>query len=144
MASSVAPPSPPRRIDVRLANPAPAEDRVVFVTGGAGTICSMQTRALVRLGADACIVGRSEDKTVDAAKDIAAARPGARVIGIGGCDVRQVRRRLGPLSHGPRRDRGGRLTWDARRWKASRLRRIAVRVSWEASTLSCEWPPPPR
>ncbi|KAM4055053.1 enoyl-(Acyl carrier protein) reductase [Hirsutella rhossiliensis] len=66
------------------------KDRVVFVTGGAGTICSMQTRALVRLGANACIVGRSEDKTVEAAKDIATARPGARVIGIGGCDVRQM------------------------------------------------------
>ncbi|POR33314.1 Peroxisomal 2,4-dienoyl-CoA reductase, partial [Tolypocladium paradoxum] len=65
-------------------------DRVVFVTGGAGTICSMQTRALVRLGANACIIGRSEGKTEEAAKDIATVRPGAKVIGIGGCDVRKV------------------------------------------------------
>lgn len=64
--------------------------RVVFVTGGAGTICSMQTRALVRLGADACIVGRNVDKTEAAARDIATVRPGAKVIGIGGCDVRKI------------------------------------------------------
>ncbi|CAG9938186.1 unnamed protein product [Clonostachys rosea f. rosea IK726] len=62
--------------------------RVVFVTGGAGTICSMQTRALVRLGANACILGRNVEKTEAAAKDIALVRPGAKVIGIGGCDVR--------------------------------------------------------
>lgn len=68
---------------------------MVFVTGGAGTICSMQTRALVRLGANACIIGRSEGKTEEAAKDIATVRPGAKVIGIGGCDVRKVSRRSG-------------------------------------------------
>ncbi|OAA32722.1 sporulation protein SPS19 [Moelleriella libera RCEF 2490] len=67
-----------------------SEDRVVFVTGGAGTICSMQTRALVRLGANACIIGRNVEKTEAAAKDIATARSGAKVIGIGGCDVRKV------------------------------------------------------
>ncbi|PFH56853.1 hypothetical protein XA68_15848 [Ophiocordyceps unilateralis] len=66
------------------------KNRVVFVTGGAGTICSMQTRALVRLGADACIVGRNERKTEAAAEDIATVRRGARVVGIGGCDVRQM------------------------------------------------------
>ncbi|KAM5355744.1 hypothetical protein ACJ41O_002390 [Fusarium nematophilum] len=64
--------------------------RVVFVTGGAGSVCSMQTRALVRLGANACIIGRSVEKTEAVAKDIATVRPGARVIGIGGCDVRKV------------------------------------------------------
>ncbi|KAK6078096.1 sporulation protein SPS19 (short-chain dehydrogenase) [Seiridium cupressi] len=62
--------------------------RVVFVTGGAGTICSAQTRALVYLGANACIIGRNVEKTETVAKDIATARPGAKVIGIGGCDVR--------------------------------------------------------
>ena len=61
------------------------------MTGGAGTICSMQTRALVRLGANACIVGRSVEKTEQVAADIATVRPGAKVIGIGGCDVRKVR-----------------------------------------------------
>jgi peroxisomal 2,4-dienoyl-CoA reductase len=50
----------------------------------------MQTRALVRLGANACIIGRSVDKTEAAAKDIETVRPGAKVIGIGGCDVRNV------------------------------------------------------
>lgn len=63
---------------------------MVFVTGGAGTICSMQTRALVRLGANACILGRSVEKTETIAKDIETVRPGAKVIGIGGCDVRKV------------------------------------------------------
>ncbi|KAH7376284.1 short chain dehydrogenase [Plectosphaerella cucumerina] len=64
------------------------KDRVVFVTGGAGTICSAQTRALVRLGANACIIGRNVEKTERMAMDIATARSGAKVIGIGGCDVR--------------------------------------------------------
>ncbi|EMR64881.1 putative sporulation protein sps19 protein [Eutypa lata UCREL1] len=64
------------------------ERRVVFVTGGAGTICSGQTRALVALGANACIIGRNPQKTEAAAVDIATARKGAKVIGIGGCDVR--------------------------------------------------------
>ncbi|KAH9902212.1 hypothetical protein F4778DRAFT_736770 [Xylariomycetidae sp. FL2044] len=64
------------------------DGRVVFVTGGAGTICSAQTRALVHLGADACIIGRNQQNTEAAATDIATARKGARVLGIGGCDVR--------------------------------------------------------
>ncbi|EAA32855.1 hypothetical protein GE21DRAFT_5449 [Neurospora crassa] len=63
-------------------------NRVVFVTGGAGTICSAQTRAMVHLGADACIIGRNPEKTEKAAKDIAKVRSGARVIGIGNVDVR--------------------------------------------------------
>ncbi|KAJ0115499.1 hypothetical protein J7T55_012779 [Diaporthe amygdali] len=63
-------------------------DRVVFVTGGAGTICKVQTKALVYLGANACILGRNVEKTEAGAKEIAAVRKGARVIGIGGVDVR--------------------------------------------------------
>lgn len=62
----------------------------MLVTGGAGTICSAQTRAMVRLGADACIIGRNVEKTEKAAKDIATARKGAKVVGVGGCDVRNV------------------------------------------------------
>jgi len=61
------------------------------VTGGAGDICSAQTRALVYLGANACIIGRNVDKTEKAAADIAKVRDGARVIGIGAVDVRNVR-----------------------------------------------------
>ncbi|KAK6865980.1 sporulation protein SPS19 [Apiospora arundinis] len=64
------------------------EGRVVFVTGGAGSICSAQTRALVHLGANACIIGRNVEKTEAAARDIATVRKGAKVLGIGGCDVR--------------------------------------------------------
>lgn len=95
MASSVrcVPVFPPALPVSKAANDAlflRAAGRVAFVTGGAGTICSAQTQALVRLGANACIVGRSQAKTVEAAVEIATARPGARVIGIGGCDVRQV------------------------------------------------------
>ncbi|KAK0746838.1 hypothetical protein B0T18DRAFT_160586 [Schizothecium vesticola] len=63
-------------------------NRVLFITGGAGSICSAQTRALVHLGANACIIGRSVEKTEAAAKQIALVRPGSKVIGIGGVDVR--------------------------------------------------------
>ncbi|KAK0741929.1 hypothetical protein B0T21DRAFT_390770 [Apiosordaria backusii] len=63
-------------------------NRVLFITGGAGSIGSAQTRAMVHLGADACIIGRSVEKTEAAAKEIAKVRNGARVIGIGGVDVR--------------------------------------------------------
>ncbi|KAI9753216.1 MAG: THO complex subunit 2 [Chaenotheca gracillima] len=66
------------------------ENKVVFCTGGAGTICSAQVRALVHLGADACIVGRNVEKTERMAQDIATARKGARVLGIGSVDVRKV------------------------------------------------------
>ncbi|KAK5071609.1 peroxisomal 2 4-dienoyl-CoA reductase sps19 [Lithohypha guttulata] len=66
------------------------KDKVVFCTGGNGSICSGQVRALVHLGANACIVGRNVEKTEGMAKDIATAREGAKVIGIGACDVRSM------------------------------------------------------
>ena len=61
---------------------------MVFCTGGAGDICSAQVRALVDLGANACIIGRNAEKTERVAADIATARQGAKVIGIGNIDVR--------------------------------------------------------
>ncbi|KAG5418921.1 SPS19 [Candida metapsilosis] len=64
--------------------------KVVFVTGGAGTICRVQTEALVLLGADAAILGRNVQKTEDAAKEIAQLRPGAKVLGLGNIDVRKI------------------------------------------------------
>ncbi|KAF2015528.1 peroxisomal 2,4-dienoyl-CoA reductase-like protein SPS19 [Aaosphaeria arxii CBS 175.79] len=64
------------------------DNKVVFCTGGAGSICSAQVRALVHLGANACIIGRNVEKTENMAKDIATARKGAKVIGIGAVDVR--------------------------------------------------------
>ena len=64
------------------------KDKVLFCTGGAGTICSMQVRAFVALGGNACIIGRSPEKTEKGAKDIATVRPGAKVIGFGNVDVR--------------------------------------------------------
>ena len=67
-----------------------ADNQVVFCTGGAGTICSAQIRALVHLGANACIVGRNVEKTERMAKDIETARGGAKVLGLGNVDVRKI------------------------------------------------------
>ncbi|PGH32864.1 peroxisomal 2,4-dienoyl-CoA reductase [[Emmonsia] crescens] len=64
------------------------DNKVIFCTGGAGSICSAQVRAMVYLGANAFILGRNVEKTERVAKDIATARPGAKVIGQGGVDVR--------------------------------------------------------
>jgi 2,4-dienoyl-CoA reductase [(3E)-enoyl-CoA-producing], peroxisomal len=47
-------------------------------------------RALVHLGANACIVGRDAPKTESMAKSIATARKGAKVVGIGTIDVRSM------------------------------------------------------
>lgn len=44
----------------------------------------------MHLGANACIIGRNVEKTEAAARDIATVRKGANVLGIGGCDVRDV------------------------------------------------------
>ena len=66
-----------------------SDNKVVFCTGGAGTICSAQVRALIHLGANACIIGRNVEKTESAARDMATIRPGAKVIGIGAVDVRK-------------------------------------------------------
>lgn len=65
-----------------------AANKVVFCTGGAGTICSAQVRALIHLGANACIIGRNVEKTESAASEMASIRQGAKVIGIGAVDVR--------------------------------------------------------
>ncbi|KAF2201722.1 peroxisomal 2,4-dienoyl-CoA reductase-like protein SPS19 [Delitschia confertaspora ATCC 74209] len=65
------------------------DNKVVFCTGGAGTICSAQVRAMVHLGANACIIGRNVEKTENMAKDISTARQGSRVLGLGGVDVRK-------------------------------------------------------
>ena len=67
-----------------------SDEKVVFCTGGNGSICSAQVRGLVHLGANACIVGRNVEKTESMAKDIATARKGSKVLGIGAIDVRSV------------------------------------------------------
>lgn len=64
--------------------------KVVFVTGGAGTICRVQVEALVLLGANAAIIGRNVEKTEKAAAEIQALRKGSKVLGIGNIDVREV------------------------------------------------------
>ncbi|CZR65561.1 related to Peroxisomal 2,4-dienoyl-CoA reductase SPS19 [Phialocephala subalpina] len=63
--------------------------KVVFCTGGAGTICSAQVKALVILGANAAIIGRRSAIATAAAKEIQSLRPGSLVVGISG-DVRSV------------------------------------------------------
>ncbi len=45
-------------------------------------------RAVVHLGANACIIGRNVSKTESMAQSIATARKGAKVLGIGAIDVR--------------------------------------------------------
>lgn len=64
--------------------------KVFFITGGAGTICRVQAEAFVLLGADVAIIGRREEVTKQTATEIATLRPGARVLPIGGIDVRNV------------------------------------------------------
>ena len=72
-----------------VANPECLDNKVVFCTGGAGSICSVQVRALVHLGANACIIGRNVEKTERMAQGIATARKGAKVLGLGAVDVRK-------------------------------------------------------
>lgn len=64
--------------------------KVVFTTGGAGSICRVQTEALILLGADAAIVGRNKEKTDKAAEEMAKLRPGAKVVSCANVDVRDV------------------------------------------------------
>ena len=64
-------------------------NKVLFCTGGAGTICSMQVRAFVALGGNACIIGRNPEKTTSGAASIALVRPGSKVIGLS-VDVRDA------------------------------------------------------
>ena len=66
------------------------ENKVVFCTGGSGTICSAQVRALVHLGANACIVGRNKEKVERVGTDISTCRPGSKVLAIGDVDVRKI------------------------------------------------------
>ncbi|RMD43669.1 hypothetical protein DV735_g1415, partial [Chaetothyriales sp. CBS 134920] len=83
-------PIPPSEYVSNVWRPDIFKGKVVFATGGNGSICSAQVRALVHLGADAAIVGRNTEKTEAVAIDLATARAGSRVVGIGGVDVRDV------------------------------------------------------
>lgn len=65
-------------------------DKVIFCTGGAGTICSIQVRAFIALGGNAYIIGRNAEKTEKMAKDLETARKGSRCIGQGNVDVRNA------------------------------------------------------
>lgn len=67
-----------------------ADNKVVFCTGGAGTICSVQVKGLVYLGANAFIIGRNPAKTESMAAEMSRLRPGAKVIGMGNVDVRKI------------------------------------------------------
>ena len=65
-------------------------DKVVFCTGGSGSICSGQVKALVSLGANACIVGRNREKAEKAALEISSVRPGSVIVAVGDVDVRNA------------------------------------------------------
>ena len=62
---------------------------MLFCTGGSGDICSAQVKALVYLGANACIVGRNKAKAERVAQEIEKVRSGARVLAVGDVDVRK-------------------------------------------------------
>ncbi|KAK9234803.1 hypothetical protein V1525DRAFT_382760 [Lipomyces kononenkoae] len=66
------------------------DNKVVFCTGGAGTICRRQVEALVILGANAVIVGRRKEVTEKAAAEIQQLREGGKVIGLS-VDVRDYK-----------------------------------------------------
>ncbi|KAK9484779.1 hypothetical protein V1527DRAFT_469056 [Lipomyces starkeyi] len=66
------------------------DNRIVFCTGGAGTICRRQVEALVILGANAVIVGRKKEVTEKAAAEIQKLRKGCKVIGLS-VDVRDYK-----------------------------------------------------
>lgn len=57
-----------------------AGNKVLFCTGGSGDICSAQVKALVYLGANACIIGRNQEKAERVAQQIAATRKGSKVL----------------------------------------------------------------
>jgi len=61
--------------------------KVLFCTGGAGTICRGQVEAMVQLGANAVILGRRQTVLDDAAKEIQKLRSGSKVLAIS-ADVR--------------------------------------------------------
>ncbi|CEP64621.1 2,4-dienoyl-CoA reductase (NADPH) LALA0_S12e03114g [Lachancea lanzarotensis] len=70
--------------------PAIFEGKVAFVTGGAGTICRVQTEALILLGCKAVIVGRNKEKTQLAAKEMSIlSQVPDSVLPIYGVDVRE-------------------------------------------------------
>lgn len=56
------------------------DGKVLFCTGGSGDICSAQVKAIVYLGANACIVGRNEEKAERVAREIASVRSGSKVL----------------------------------------------------------------
>lgn len=67
------------------------EGKVLFVTGGAGTICRVQTEAMVLLGCKAAIVGRDKEKTIQVAGEISQLGHGASVLPVYGVDVRDIK-----------------------------------------------------
>jgi peroxisomal 2,4-dienoyl-CoA reductase len=65
-----------------------SDKKIVFCTGGSGDICSAQVRAMVALGANACITGRNKEKAERVAATIRSIRPGAKVLVYAPLDVR--------------------------------------------------------
>lgn len=65
--------------------------KVIFVTGGAGTICRVQTEAMVLLGCQAAIVGRSKESTIRAAEEMSQLGSKDCVLPICNVDVRNFK-----------------------------------------------------
>ncbi|ODV95495.1 hypothetical protein PACTADRAFT_50211 [Pachysolen tannophilus NRRL Y-2460] len=64
--------------------------KVVFITGGSGTICKKQAEYLVILGCNASIVGRNPEKTVRAALEISKIRKDSKIVACPNTDVRNI------------------------------------------------------
>lgn len=75
-----------------------ADNKVLFCPGGSGDICSAQVKSLVYLGANACIVGRNQEKAERVAQEIAAIRPGSKVLAYK-ADVRDLKALKGAAAH---------------------------------------------
>lgn len=62
--------------------------KVVLVTGGSGTICRVQTEAMVLFGAQAAVVSRNKAKTIATAEELTQLSSYGHVLPLGGVDVR--------------------------------------------------------
>lgn len=70
------------------------KDKVAFVTGGSGTICRIQAKALASLGCHCAIIGRNPKKAQEAAYEIQneiKLFSKAQIISIGNVDVRNFK-----------------------------------------------------
>ncbi|SMN19787.1 similar to Saccharomyces cerevisiae YNL202W SPS19 Peroxisomal 2,4-dienoyl-CoA reductase, auxiliary enzyme of fatty acid beta-oxidation [Maudiozyma saulgeensis] len=68
------------------------KDKVVFITGGSGTICRVQAEALVLLGCKAALVGRDEEKLYETSRELCdLVNDKERCLAIPKVDVREFK-----------------------------------------------------